>query len=193
MDSRRNFLGKVASGLAGTLAAVPAQVLGANERLRVGFIGFGDRAIELLNNVRSCPNTEAVAFCDIYTKQLERAKQLAPSAATYLDHRRLLEDKSIDAIVVATPQHLHAEHFCAALDAGKHVYQEKTMAFTVEHARRMRASFRNDGGKHTVQIGHQACSFGHMSDAQMFLSEPARIGRITAIDMRMYRNTPHGK
>jgi predicted dehydrogenase len=193
MDSRRNFLGKVASGLAGTLAAVPAQVLGANERLRVGFIGFGDRAIELLNNVRSCPNTEAVAFCDIYTKQLERAKQLAPSAATYLDHRRLLEDKSIDAIVVATPQHLHAEHFCASLDAGHHVYQEKTMAFTVEHAKRMRAAFRKDGGKHTVQIGHQACSFGHMIDVQQFLSDPERLGKITAIDMHMYRNTPHGK
>src|SRR5437899_2231524 len=125
MDSRRHFLGKVASGLAGTLAAVPAQVLGANERIRVGFIGFGDRATELFNHLRACPNTEAAAFCDIYTKQLDRAKGLAPGAATYLDYRRLLEDKSLDAIVIATPQHLHVEHFCAALDAGKHVYQEK--------------------------------------------------------------------
>jgi predicted dehydrogenase len=166
MDSRRNFLGKVASGI-GTLAAVPAQVLGANERVRVGFIGFGDRATELLNHLRACPNTEAVAVSDVFTKQLERAKSLVPTAATYLDHRRMLEDPSIDAVVIATPQHLHATHFCAALDAGKHVYQEKTMAFTVEHAKRMRASFQKDAGRHTVQIGHQSCSFGHMSDVQM--------------------------
>ena len=192
MESRRNFLGKVATGI-GTLAAVPAQVLGANERIRFGIIGFGDRATELLNHMRACPNTEAVAFCDVYTKQLERAKSLVPTAATYLDYRRMLEDKSVDAVIVATPQHLHAEHFCASLDAGKHVYQEKTMAFTVEHAKRMRASFRKDAGKHVVQIGHQSCSFGHMTDVKMFLSERDRVGKITAIDMHMYRNTPHDK
>jgi len=192
MDSRRNFLGKVASGI-GTLAAVPAQVLGANERIRFGILGFGDRATELLNHMRACPNTEPVAFCDVYTKQLDRAKGLVPAAATYLDYRRMLEDKSIDAVIVATPQHLHAEHFCASLDAGKHVYQEKTMAFTVEHAKRMRASFQKDAGRRVVQIGHQSCSFGHMSDVRMFLSDPERMGKVTAIDMHMYRNTPHGK
>ncbi len=192
MDSRRNFLGKVASGL-GTLAAVPARVLGANDRIRVGFIGFGDRAADLLNQVRACPQTEAVAFCDVFTKQLDRARSLAPGAAVYADHRRMLEDTSIDAVVIATPPHLHAEHFCAALDAAKHVYQEKTMAFTVDHAKKMRAAFERDSGRHAVQIGHQVCSSGHMRDVQMFLSEPARVGKITTIGMRMFRNTPHGK
>src|SRR5277367_6086981 len=175
MDSRRHFLGKFATGIAGTLAATPARVLGANERIRVGFIGFGDRATELYNNIRACLNADVVAFCDIYTKQLERAKALEPNAATYLDCHRMLDDKSIDAVVIATPQHLHAEHFCASIGAGKHVYQEKTMAFTVDHAKKMRAAFQKDGGKHTVQIGHQSCSSGHV------------------IDMHMYRNTPHGK
>jgi predicted dehydrogenase len=192
MDSRRHFLGKVASGL-GTLAVAPRRVLGANDRVRLGFIGFGDRALDLLNQLKACPETEAVAFCDIYTKQLDRAKSLVPGAATYLDHRRMLDDKSIDAIIVATPQHLHAEHFCAALDSGKHVYQEKTMAFTVDHAKQMRASFKKDGGKHVVQIGHQSCSFGHMTDVRQFLADPERMGKITAIDMHMFRNTPHGK
>src|SRR5580700_119420 len=87
MDSRRHFLGKFATGLAGTLAAVPSQVLGANERIRVGFIGFGDRATDLFNWIKLCPDTEVAAFCDIYTRQLERAKGLAPTAATYLDYR----------------------------------------------------------------------------------------------------------
>ena len=80
---------------------------------------------------------------------------MRPNAKTYLDYRHLLEDKSIDAVLIATPQHLHCEHFTAALDAGKHVYQEKTMAFTVDHAKRMRAAYPADAGKRTVQIGHQ--------------------------------------
>jgi predicted dehydrogenase len=159
----------------------------------VGFIGFGDRGTELFHLLRSCPNTVAVAFADAYTKQLDRAKSLAPEAAIYQDYRRLLEDPSVDAVIVATPQHLHAAQFCDALAAGKHVYQERTMALTVDHAKRMRASYQNDGGRHVVQIGHQACSFGQMSDVRTFLREAERMGRITAINMRMYRNTPLSK
>ena len=71
------------------------------------------------------------------------AKKLAPPAKTYLDYRYLLDDKNVDAVLIATPQHLHCEHFVAAHGAGKHVYQEKTMAFTVEHAKRMRAAYQN--------------------------------------------------
>jgi predicted dehydrogenase len=193
MDSRRNFLGKVASGLAGTLAAVPARALGANDRIRVGLIGAGDRGLELLNQIRVCSNAEVVALADIYTKRREKAANFAPSAATFPDYRRLLDDRSIDAVVIATPPHLHAEHFCASLDAAKHVYLEKTLANTVEHAKRMRVAYRKDGGKHVVQIGHQSCSFGQMADVGRFLAQPARIGKITAVVMRNYRNTPRGK
>ncbi len=192
MDSRRIFLGKVASGL-GTLAAVPRRVWGSNDRIRVGFIGFGDRARELLNYVRACPNTEAAAFCDVYRLQLDRAQSAAPGAAVYRDYRAMLDDPSIDAVIVATPPHLHAGHFCAALDAGKHVYQEKTMALSVDHARRMRDASKRDGARHVIQIGHQSCSSGQARDARMFLSDPSRMGKITAIEMRMHRNTPRGR
>ena len=81
MDSRRKFLGKVATGLAGTLAAVPARALGSNDRLRVGLIGVGDRGLELLNQIRVCDNAEVVAFADVYTKRLEKAASFAPNAA----------------------------------------------------------------------------------------------------------------
>src|SRR5437016_13407740 len=114
------------------------------------------------------PNTDFVAFADIYTKRLDDAKKVAPNAKTYLDHRYLLEDKSIDAVLIATPQHLHCEHFVAALDAGKHVYQEKTMAFSVDHAKRMRAAYKNARGR-TLQIGPQHTSTGHVPDAGSFL------------------------
>jgi predicted dehydrogenase len=190
MDSRRKFIGSVA-GLAGTLAA-PAQVLGANERIRLGIIGPGARGMEIVREAAACPNTEFVGFADVYTRRLEEAKQLFPNAKTYLDYRHLLEDKSVDAVLIATPQHLHCEHFVAALDAGKHVYQEKTMAFTVDHAKKMRAAVQQHGAKKAVQIGHQWASYGHVADAQSFL-KPELIGQVTSIEAHMYRNTPHGK
>ena len=193
MDSRRKFLGKVATGLAGTLAAVPARALGASDRLRVGIIGVGDRGLELLNQIRVCDNAEVVAFADVYTKRLEKAASFAPNAATFADYRRVLDDSSIDAIVIATPPHLHAEQFAAALDAGKHVYQEKTLANTLDQAKSVRAAYVKDRGKHVVQVGHQACSFGHLEDVEQFITPADRMGQISALVMRNYRNTPRGK
>ena len=189
MDTRRRFIGNVASGLAGTLAA--STVLGANDRIRLGIIGAGDRGMQDVRDAMGCPNTEFVAFCDIYTKRLEDAKKVAPAAKTYLNYRDMLEDSSIDAVLIATPQHLHCEHFVASLEAGKHVYQEKTMAFTVEHAKRMRAAYQKASGR-VVQIGHQGCSSGQVTDAENFLAS-GNVGKVTAIHAHMYRNTPHGK
>ena len=193
MDSRRNFLGKVATGLAGTLAAGPVRALGASDRVRVGIIGAGDRGVELLNQLRVCANTEVVAFADVYNRRLEKAAHFAPSAKQYADYRTLLEDASIDAVVIATPPHVHAEQFCAALEAGKHVYQEKTLATTLDQAKRMRAAYAKDRGKHTVQIGHQACSYGQQGDVAQFMTPPEKIGQVSALAMRNYRNTPRHK
>src|SRR3954470_10501318 len=141
---------------------------GANDRIRVGIIGPGARGQQIMGAAINCPNTEFAGIADIYTRRLEEAKNMAPEAKTYLDYRHLLEDKSIDAVLIATPQHLHCEHFVAAMDAGKHAYQEKTMAFTVDHAKRMRAAYKK-AGKRTVQIGHQSCSSGQVDDAVNFL------------------------
>jgi predicted dehydrogenase len=193
MDSRRHFIGKVASGLAGTLAAGPAEALGASDRIRIGVIGAGDRGMELVAQIRACPNAEIAAFADVFCRRLERAQGAIPSAALYSDYRRLLDDSSIDAVAIATPPHLHAAQFIASLDAGKHVYQERTMAFSLDHAKKMRAAYQRYGSKRTVQIGHQACSTGQMADARQFLSDPARMGTITAITMQMHRNTPGAK
>jgi len=190
MQSRRIFIGKVASGLAGTLAT--AKGLGANERIRLGLIGAGDRGQQILRDALACSNTECIGVADVYTRRLEEARNIAPNAKPYLDYRHLLEDNSLDAVLIATPQHLHAEHFTAALDAGKHVYQEKTLAFTVEQAKRMRAAWQRAGRRRAVQIGHQWTSTGQMADALSFLKPPL-MGKITGIEARMYRNTPHGK
>ena len=190
MHSRRNFIGKVATGLAGTLAA--SNVLGANDRVRIGIIGPGARGSEILRDAVTIPGVECVGAADVYTRRLEEVKSIAPDTKTYLDYRYLLDDKNVDAVLIATPQHLHCEHFTAALDAGKHVYQEKTMAFTVDHAKKMRAAYKRAGSGRAVQIGHQWTSQGGMTDAIAFL-QPELMGKITSIDGHMYRNTAHGK
>lgn len=190
MDSRRKFIGSVASGIAGSLA--PSSVLGANDRLRLGILGAGERGMELAREAASCTNAEVVAAADIYSRRLESATREYAAVRTYADYRQLLDDKAIDAVLIATPQHLHCEHFLAALDAGKHVYQEMAMAFNVDHAKRMRAAYQKTAGKRTVQIGHQHISSGPALDA-VDLLKAGKLGRITAIQAHFHRNTPHGK
>lgn len=189
MQSRRNFIGSVA-GVGSTLA-VPSRVLGANDRIRVAMIGPGMRGKQLLDHLVKEPNVELAAFADVYTRRFDEAKKYAPGAKTYLDYRYVLDDKSIDAVVIATPQHLHCEHFVASMQAGKHVYQEKTMAFSVEHAKKMRAA-RLAAPKLTVQIGHQDNSSFQNQDVRNIFGQNI-VGKITEIHAHMYRNTPHGR
>lgn len=190
MDSRRKFIGAMASGLASTLAS-STSVLGANDRVRVGIIGAGQRGTELTHQARACSNVEVAAFADVYNKRLDDARSLVPGAAIFNDHRQLLEAPDIDAVIIATPQHLHAEHFVDALQAGKHIYLEKALALTLDQAKRMRAAYRQ-APKSVVEIGHQSCSSGQVRDAVNFLAH-GHVGKITAIRMHWYRNTPHGK
>jgi predicted dehydrogenase len=189
MQTRRKFIGNVATGLAGSFAT--GRVLGANERLRVGIIGAGDRGTQLAREVLACPGVEIAAFADVYARRLEDAAALAPAAKTFIDYRALLDLPALDAVFIATPQHLHAEPFVAAMDAAKHVYIEKTMAFTVEEAKQMRAAYQQASPR-VVQIGHQPCSLGHVADASNYLAS-GNVGQVTAIRAHMYRNTPHGK
>ena len=82
MHSRRNFIGKVASGIAGSLAATT--VLGANERIRVGIIGAGDRGMQILREAAQCPGVDIAGLCDIYSKRLETAGKEFPNAREIL-------------------------------------------------------------------------------------------------------------
>src|SRR5579863_1239756 len=189
MQTRRNFIGNVATGLAGSFAT--GQILGASDRLRVGVIGVGDRGTQLTREAIACPDVELAAFADIYTRRLADATKLAPGAKTYADYRQMLDDSSLDAVLIATPQHLHAECFIAAMSAGKHVYQEKAMAFTVDQAKAMRAAYLRAENR-VVQVGHQSCWLGHVTDALNYLSSGI-VGHVTPIRAHMYRDTPHGK
>ena len=189
MQSRRKFIGKVATGLAGTLAT--SSVVGANDRIRLGVIGAGVRGAELMREALACPNTECLGVADVYQKRLDEARATAPVARASADYRRLLDDGAVDAVLIATPPHLHAAQFLAAIEAGKHIYVERPMAFTVEDAKRMRAAWQASRGL-AVQIGHQVCSSGQVQDAAR-CSQPELMGKITALRAHFFRNTPHGK
>ncbi|HXH48053.1 MAG TPA: Gfo/Idh/MocA family oxidoreductase [Terriglobia bacterium] len=192
MSDRRTFMRQVLGG--STAMAVSGlgsagRILGANDRVRFGLIGAGGRGQQIFKSAIKAPNTEAVAVADVYTMRLEEAKQIAPGVTTYSDFRRLLDDKSVDAVLIATPQHQHALNFVPAIEAGKDVYQEKTMAFNPDHARRMRHAFV--ASDRVVQVGIQSTS----SQAQVRAHELVHgkaMGRISAIHSHMYRNSPYG-
>src|SRR5262249_14454343 len=105
MESRRKFIGQVATGLTGLATAG----LGASDRIRVAIAGAGDRGMELFNQARVCSNIEIAGFADVVETRRRRAQAATPSAIVHSDWRKLLDDSSIDAVVIATPQHLHAD------------------------------------------------------------------------------------
>ena len=192
MPTRREFVGNVLAGAAalavtGTFAS--RRVLGANDRIRLGLIGAGGRGQEIFKTALQCPHTEAAAVADVYTRRLDEVKAFAPQIKTYQDFRKLLDDKSVDAVLIATPQHQHVLNFVPAIQAGKDIYQEKTMAFNPDHAKRMRRAFQGSG--RVVQIGIQSTSSGAVARAREFLS-PEKMGTITAIHTHHFRNAPYG-
>jgi predicted dehydrogenase len=192
MLTRRSFIHQISGGaaaLAGSSMFPSARVLGANDRVRFGLIGAGGRGMDILKPALQAPNTQAVAVADVYSRRLDEVKRLVPSVQTFTDFRRLLDDKSIDAVLIATPQHQHALNFVPAIQAGKDVYQEKTMAFNPDHARRMRRAL--EGSNRVVQVGVQSVSGKAFARARKF-STPDRLGTITAVHTHHYRNSPYG-
>jgi predicted dehydrogenase len=189
-NSRRSFIRQAALGTAAFLAYPTSKVLGANDRVRVGMIGVGGRGQDLLRQVLKVPNVELVAIADIYSRRHEEAKQMAPGIQTLDDHRRLLDMKDLDGVIVASPLHIHARHFLDTLAAGKDLYSEKTMTWSIPEAEQcLAAAKRSD---RVVQIGLQHESSGALADAKEWI-QAGSVGKITQVESWMSRNTPHGK
>ena len=192
MLNRRSFIQQLSGGAAaaaGSSMFPSARVLGANDRVRYGLIGAGGRGMEIFKAALSAPNAQAVAAADLYSRRLDRVKAIVPGLQVHTDFRHLLDDKSIDAVLIATPQHQHALNFVPAIQAGKDVYQEKTMAFNPDHARRMRRAF--EGSNRVVQVGVQSVSGKAFARARE-LSTPDNLGALTALHTHHYRNHPYG-
>jgi predicted dehydrogenase len=189
-DTRRDFIKKTALVSTALLAYPPSQVLGASDRVRVGMIGVGSRGQELLQQVLQVPNVELVAIADVYSRRREEAKARAPAIQTVDDHRRLLERKDIDGVVVASPLHLHARHFLDTLAAGKDLYAEKTMTWSIPEAEECwQAASKSN---RVIQIGLQHESSGALADTKKWI-QAGLAGKVTQVESWMSRNTPHGK
>jgi predicted dehydrogenase len=187
---RRDFIKKTALGTASLLVQLTMRAWGANARVRVGMIGVGGRGQELLRQVLTTPNAQLVAMADIYSRRRDEARQLAPGIQTLDDHRRLLELKDVDAVIVASPLHLHARHFLDTLAAGKDLYCEKTMTWSISEAEQCLAAAK--ASKQIVQIGLQHESSGAFADARSWIQQGIA-GKINLVESWMSRNTPHGK
>ncbi len=190
VNSRREFLKRTAIGTAAIFAYPPARVLGANDRVRVGMIGVGNRGQDLLEQIIAVPNAEVVAMADVYRGRFDEVKKKVPNIITYDDHRRLLDMKDIDAVIIASPLHTHARHFLDALAAGKDLYSEKTMTWSIPEAEQCLAAAKESD--RVVQIGLQWESSGAITDAKQW-SKDGIVGKVTHVESWMSRNTPHGK
>jgi predicted dehydrogenase len=189
-NTRRDFLKQSALTTGALLAYPSARVLGANDRVRVGMIGVGNRGMDLLEEAQSVRGVELIAMADVYSRHRDEAKHKVPGLQTFDDHRRLLDMKDLDAIIVASPLHTHARHFLDTLAAGKDLYAEKTMTWSIPEADECLAAAKNAG--RVVQIGLQWESSGALADAKKWIKDGI-VGKVTSVNSWMSRNTPHGK
>jgi predicted dehydrogenase len=188
--TRRTFLKQAALGTAAVLAYPTSKVLGANDRVRVAMIGVGDRGNDLLGQILKVPGAEVVAMADVYSRRRDQAKGRVPGIQTFDDHRRVLDMKDIDAVIVASPLHIHCRHFLDTLAAGKDLYSEKTMTWSIPEADRCLGAAK--ASNRVIQIGLQHQSSGSLVDAKQMIKDGA-IGKVTSVESWMGRNTPHGK
>jgi predicted dehydrogenase len=172
--SRRAFL-KAATLAATTLPAISSSaVLGANGRIRFAVIGCGGMGTGHLGSLvkrGDADNIKVVAVSDVYQRRLTRAKGICQGEG-YLDYRKLLERKDIDAVLIATPDHWHSKIAIDAMDSGKHVYVEKPMTHTVAQAIQLR-----DAVKRTVKV-LQVGPNGTANDSCWTAHDAIRAGRI---------------
>lgn len=170
--TRRGFIkqsGTVLAGAAALAWGAPSRAAGANGRVRVGLMGCGGRAQTLAEVFAKTPSVELAALVDPHRGRLAAFADRYPTARPTDDVRRVLDDRSIDALIVATPVHWHTPASVLALDAGKHVYVEKPCSHNLREGRLLvEASRRN---KRVVQHGTQVRSTSTIREGVRMLRE----------------------
>lgn len=117
----------------------------ANNHCRLGIIGPGSRGQFLMSFLVQNPKVDIVAVADIYQPSIDKALEMAPKAKVYRDYRHLLDDKNVDAVVIATPLNTHCQIALDAFDAGKHVFCEKTIGYDMQQCYDMYMKHRSSG------------------------------------------------
>lgn len=145
-----SMLGGVELKAADAPGDAPAKAAGA--KVKCGIIGLGAWGREIMGTLQRQAEAEIVSVCDTYGVMLRRAASNAPGATAVDDYRKMLEDKNVQAVFIATPTHLHKEIAIEALQAGKHVYCEAPLATTIEDAKAIAKAAR-DAGAQVFQPG----------------------------------------
>ena len=195
-QSRRAFLGNASALVAGAgLAGVPLEALSAtprvapSDRLVFGLIGANGMGWSNLNAHLKVPGVECAALCDVDANVLERRagelQQATGKRATlYGDYRKLLENRDLDFVIIATPDHWHCLQMVDACEAGKDVYVEKPLANSIAECRAMVAAARRTG--RVVQVGQWQRSNEHWRDAVAHV-QSGRIGRVRLVKAWAYQ------
>jgi len=169
--TRRAFSGAAATALS------YSRILGANDRLRMGYIGLGNRGDQVHDAFLEYGDQQTVAVCDLRDDYLDFAiRKSRATPVKYSDYRKLLDDKNVDAVAIATPDQWHALMFCDACRAGKDVYVEKPLSLTISEGRKMIQVASET--KRVTQVGIHRRSVPSLMEAAKFIREGG-IGHVT--------------
>lgn len=201
--SRRQFLRATSGAAVGSLLAAHAIDLHAEtlqddppkpastEVVRFGIIGVGTEGSALLRTAMTLPALQCIAASDLYDGRHTLAKEIAGQPIrTTRRYREVLDDKTIQAVIVAVPDFWHKQVVVDALHAGKDVYCEKPMSHSIKEGEQMVEAVRKSGGKF-VQVGSQRVSSVLFGKAQQLVSSGA-IGELMQIELELGRNSPDG-
>jgi len=183
MPNRRSFV-----FAAGVTALASTKVFGANDKLRIGVIGAGGRMHQLLSSADSTGVPfEIVSVSDVYAPHREEVKSRtsAANATTCMDYNQVLDDKSIDAVIIATPDHWHVRVAVAAIAAGKDVYLEKPVTHTLDEGETLLKSVRSS--RQILQCGMQQRSWPHFRNA-VDLIQGGALGQVTQVRTYWWQN-----
>src|SRR5215216_3061659 len=176
--TRRQFT-KAITVVGASAALSRFRVLGANDRVRVGFIGLGNRGDQVLDAFLAHPDAEVSAICDLYQPYLDFAtKKIKGQPKQFKDYRKLLESKDLDAVVINTPDHWHALQTIHACQANKDVYVEKPLSLRVAEGRRMVDAVRKHA--RVCQVGIHRRSIPFCQDLATLIREGG-IGKVSVV------------
>jgi predicted dehydrogenase len=164
-------------------------VLGANDTVNLGLIGAGGRGRYVMGVFQETKQVNVTAVCDVYAARVDQALQKAADAKSFRDHRKLLEMKETDAVLIATPDHWHTECAIDALNAGKDVYVEKPLTLTIEEGPRIVKAARVNN--RICQVGMQQRSGSHYLQAKEEYIKSGKLGKITLARTWWHGNGAH--
>src|SRR5688572_11435416 len=181
MESRRKFLKASAAAMAVAATKPLFGIQGANDRVRMAVIGCGNRSGRVFDSFARQSNVQWVGGAEVNKAKLD--SWMTPARQTFKldvvgDYRRLLDRKDVDAVLIGTPDHWHAQQTVDAISAGKDVYVEKPASNTIPRINAMLAAYKK--GKQVVQVGTQQRSWDHFQEAKKAIDTGA-LGNITHI------------